>query len=102
MLGSPLARTAAFAALLTLLLVGWEQCASHDLRADAVAELDASLEQTARAVAEELHGRAVGSVSAAELHALANHAARLAGARVTLIDAAGSLRADSEVSDENL
>src|SRR5262245_35958280 len=102
MLGSQLTRTAAFAALLTLLLVGWEQCASRDLRANAVAELDDSLEQTARAVAEELGGRAVGAVPPAELHELAYRAARLAGMRVTLIDTDGSLRADSEVSDTNL
>ncbi len=102
MLGSSLARTAAFAALLTLLLVGFEQCASRDLRVDAVAELDASLEQTARAVAEELDGHAIGTVPAGELGALADRAGRLAGVRVTLIDAAGSLRADSEVADANL
>ena len=102
MLGSPLARTAAFAALLTLLLVGFEQCASRDLRVDAVAELDASLEQTARAVAAELDGRAIGAIPAEELAALADRAGRLAGVRVTLIDPAGFLRADSEVMAANL
>jgi PAS domain-containing protein len=60
MLGSPLARTAAFAALLTLVLVGWDQCASRDLNERALAEVDASLEQTARAIAGELGDRAVG------------------------------------------
>src|SRR5262245_39665717 len=102
MLGSPLARTAAFAALLTVLLVGWEQCASRDLRVDAISELDASLARTARAVAEELGGRAVGAVSKAELDALAAHAGQVAGVRVTLIDEKGFLRADSEVAATNL
>src|SRR5262245_12794325 len=102
MLGSSLARTAAFAALLTLLLVGFEQCASRDLRTEEIAELDASLERTARAVMEELAGREIGAVPVAELAALADRAARLADVRVTLIDEAGSVRADSEVADENL
>jgi two-component system, OmpR family, phosphate regulon sensor histidine kinase PhoR len=98
MLGSPLARIAAFAALLTVILVGWEQCASRDLRADAVAELDTSLEQTARAVAAALDGRAIGATRAEELAALADRAGQLAGVRVTLIDPAGFLLADSEVA----
>jgi two-component system phosphate regulon sensor histidine kinase PhoR len=102
MLRSPLARTAVFAALLTVLLVGWEQCASHDLNTKAVAELDVSLEQTARAVAAELGGRAVGAVPAAELAVLADRSARLAGVRVTLLDATGAVRADSEVAAANL
>src|SRR5262245_13312167 len=102
MLGSPLARVAAFAALLTLLLVGWEQGASRDLREDAIAELDASLEQTARAVAEELDGRAIDAIPGEQLVALADRAGRLAGVRVTLIDSAGILRADTEVAAANL
>src|SRR5213593_294406 len=102
MLGSPLARTAAFAALLTVLLVGWEQCASRDLRAKAVAQLDVSLEETARAVAAELGGRAVGAVPAAQLAEIANRAGRAAGVRVTLIDADGFLRADTEVAAAQL
>jgi len=102
MLGSPTARTAAFAALLTLLLVGWDQCASRDLHERALAEVDASLEETARAVAAELGDRAVAAVPKAELDALADHAARYAGVRVTLIDSSGFLRADSEVAAANL
>ncbi|TMA33703.1 MAG: PAS domain-containing sensor histidine kinase [Deltaproteobacteria bacterium] len=102
MLGSPLARTAAFAALLTVLLVGWEQCASRDLRAKAVAQLDVSLEETARAVAAELGGRAVGAVPAAQLAEIANRAGRAAGVRVTLIDADGFVRADTEVAAAQL
>jgi two-component system, OmpR family, phosphate regulon sensor histidine kinase PhoR len=102
MLGSPLARTAAFAALLTMLLVGWEQCASRDLRANAVAQLDGSLERTARAVAAELGDRALAAIPDAELAVLAERAARLAGVRVTLIDGDGNLRADSEVTPGNL
>jgi two-component system phosphate regulon sensor histidine kinase PhoR len=102
MLGSPLARIAAFAALLTVVLVGWEQCASRDLRSDAVAELDASLEQTARAVAAALDGRGIGAIPAQELAALAARTGQLAGVRVTLIDPAGFVRADSEVTDANL
>jgi two-component system phosphate regulon sensor histidine kinase PhoR len=102
MLGSrPLARTAAFAALLTLLLVGWEQCASRDLRAEAIAELDTSLEQTARAVAAALEGRAIDAVPAPELAALAERAGHFAGVRVTLIDTAGSLRAATEMTAAN-
>jgi two-component system phosphate regulon sensor histidine kinase PhoR len=102
MLGSTLARTAAFAALLTLVLVGFEQCASRDLREEAIAELDRSLEETARAVAEELRGRAVDAIPGAELAALAARTGRLAGVRVTLIDAKGFLRADSEIAAANL
>jgi two-component system phosphate regulon sensor histidine kinase PhoR len=102
MLGSPLARTAAFAALLTLVLVGWDQCASRDLNERALAEVDASLEQTARAIAGELGDRAVGAVPAAELAALADRVNRYAGVRVTLIDTDGLLRADSEVAAANL
>jgi two-component system phosphate regulon sensor histidine kinase PhoR len=102
MLGSPLARTAAFAALLTLVLVGWDQCASRDLHERALAEVDASLEQNARAVAAELGDRAVAAVPAAQLAALADRAGRYAGVRVTLIDADGFLRADSEVTASNL
>src|SRR5262249_48027408 len=102
MLGSPLARTAAFAALLTLVLVGWDQCASRDLHERALAQVDVSLEQTARAVAADLGDRAVAAVSKDELTALAEHAARYAGVRVTLIDADGFLRADSEVAAANL
>ncbi len=102
MLGSPLARTAAFAALLTLLLVGWEQCASRDARERAIAETDPALEETARAVAEALEGRAIAAIPPAELADLAARAARFAGVRVTLIDADGFLRADSEVVDANL
>ena len=102
MWGSPTARIAAFAALLTLVLVGWDQCASRDLHERALAEVDASLEQTARAVAAELGDRAIAAVPAAQLAALAEHAARYAGVRVTLIDTAGFLRADSEVTAANL
>jgi two-component system, OmpR family, phosphate regulon sensor histidine kinase PhoR len=102
MLGSPLARTAAFAALLTLVLVGWDQCASRDLNERALADVDASLEHTARAVAADLGDRAITAIPAAELAALAEHAARHAGVRVTLIDAQGYLRADSEVVTANL
>src|SRR4030095_2565806 len=102
MLGSSLARAAAFAALLTLLLVGFEQCTSRDLRVDAVAELDAPLERTARAVAEELGAGAIGTIPAGALIALADRAGRLAGVRITLIDETGSLRADSEGAAANL
>src|SRR5258706_3507164 len=102
MLGSPLARTAAFAALLTVLLVGFEQCASRDLREQSVGELDASLERTARAIAAELGDRALDARRDDELAALAERSARLSGVRVTLIDAAGSLRADSDVVAANL
>src|SRR5262245_56228024 len=102
MLGSPLTRTAAFAALLTLALVGWDQCASRDLHERALVEVDASLEQTARSVAAELDGRAIAALPADRLGALASSAARFAGVRVTLIDADGVLRADSEVAAANL
>jgi two-component system phosphate regulon sensor histidine kinase PhoR len=102
MLGSPLTRTAAFAALLTLLLVGWEQCASRDLRVEALAQLDQSLEQTARAVADDLEGHAIDALPAERLAALADQAGHVAGVRVTLIDTAGSVRADTEVSAANL
>src|SRR5688572_31689912 len=102
MAGSPLSRTAAFAALLTVILVGWEQCASRDLRGNAVAQLDASLEQTAQAVVEELDGLDLEAVPFAQLNELAHRAARVAGVRVTLIDAAGTVRADSDVYDASL
>jgi two-component system phosphate regulon sensor histidine kinase PhoR len=100
--GSPLTRTAAFAALLTVVLVGWEQCASRDLHADAIAQADAALEQTARAVVEELGGRGIEAVPVGQLSELARRASRVAGVRITLIDAAGTMRADSEVHDANL
>jgi two-component system, OmpR family, phosphate regulon sensor histidine kinase PhoR len=100
--GSPLTRAAACAALLTLLLVGWERCASRDLRADALAQLDARLEQTATAVVAELGGQGVDSAPPDELTALAHRTAREAGVRVTLIGTTGQLRADSEVIDANL
>jgi two-component system phosphate regulon sensor histidine kinase PhoR len=100
--GSPLARTAAFAALLTIVLVGWDQCASRGLHERALAEVDASLEQSARAIADELGDRAIADVPHAQLATLAENAARLAGVRVTLIDANGFLRADSEVTAGNL
>src|SRR5258705_1908721 len=102
MLGSPHARTAAFAALLTLVLVGWDQCASRDLHERALAEVDGWREQPARGVAAELGDRAIAAVPAAQLAALADHAGRYAGVRVTLIDVDGFLRADSEVTARNL
>jgi two-component system phosphate regulon sensor histidine kinase PhoR len=102
MLGSPLARTAAFAALLTLVLVGWDQCASRSLHERALAELDVSLEETARAIAAELGDRAIAEIPKEQLAALVANAAHHARARVTLIDAEGVLRADSEVTARNL
>jgi two-component system phosphate regulon sensor histidine kinase PhoR len=102
MSGSPFTRTAAFAALLTLVLVGWDQCASRDLSERALADVDASLEVTARAVAAELGDRPVAAIPRDQLAALAEHAARYAGVRVTLIDTQGFLRADSEVTAANL
>src|SRR5258706_473096 len=89
-------------ALLPVLIVGFEQCASRDLREQSVGELDASLERTARAIAAELGDRALDARRDDELAALAERSARLAGVRVTLIDAAGSLRADSDVVAANL
>src|SRR5688572_12438499 len=102
MLGSPTARTAAFAALLTLVLVGWDQCASRDLHERALADADASLEATARAVAAELGDRGIAAVPAPELASIADRAGRSSGVRVTLIDANGFVRADSEVTATNL
>src|SRR5262245_38970618 len=100
--GSPLTRIAACAALLTLVLVGWEQCASRDMRVEAIAQVDAQLEQTALAIAAELGSRAVDAVSSDELSALVHRAAREAGVRVTLIGGSGQVRADSDVFDANL
>ena len=61
--GSPLARTAAFAALLTIVLVGWDQCASRGLHERALAEVDVALEQSARAIADQLGDRFAAQVA---------------------------------------
>ena len=108
MIGSPLGRAAAFAALLTLLLLAWEQWSFRDLRAAEVDRLDRALEQIARAVAAEVAARddrgGVGGASPApeRLAEWIDEAAAVAGARITVIDAAGVVRADSDVLPSHL
>jgi two-component system phosphate regulon sensor histidine kinase PhoR len=102
MFGSALTRTAAFTALLTVLLVGWERCASRDLRSSGLAELDRSLESIAREVEAGLEGRPIDAVSTDALTALADRAARDHGVRVTIVDASGAVRSDSHVRVERL
>ncbi len=102
MIGSPLRRAATFAATLVLVFLAWEQWTLSDLRAASIERLDRRLEGIARAVAEEVGGRAIAETDAARLAELVSQAATLADARVTLIDANGIVRADSDVYDTHL
>jgi len=102
MIGSPLRRAAAFAAALTLLLVGFEQWALRDLRHEELARLDGSLERTARTLTEALGGASLAEAAPERLAELARRAAGIAEVRVTLIDAAGVVRADSDVYGTHL
>ncbi len=97
MLGRPLSRAAAFAALLTLLLVGWEQCASRDLRARELARLDQALERHARELARWLGEAPPDTLTSKQLAERVDASARAAGVRVTLIDPDGRVRVDSDV-----
>lgn len=99
MLGRPLTRAAAFAALLTLLLIAAEPFGYRQLRENDLARLDARLEHVARAIAANLGPGGIGGPRAAE--ALAS-AARYADIRVTLIEDAGRVLADSEIEPQRI
>jgi len=100
--GSPLRRAAVFAAALALVFFAWEQWTLRDLRAASIERLDQRLEGIARAVADQVGDAAIGAADAARLAEVVSRAAAVADARVTLIDATGVVRADSEVYDTHL
>jgi two-component system phosphate regulon sensor histidine kinase PhoR len=102
MIGSPLRRAVAFAAALSLLLLAWEQWTLSDLRTAGIARLDRSLERTAHAVAAQVGDEAIADADPARLAELVRRAADVTGVRVTLIDRAGVVRADSEVYASHL
>jgi hypothetical protein len=102
MIGSPLRRAAAFAATLTLLLLGFEQWMLRDLRSGEMDLLDARLERMARAISDELDGAPLADAAPERLTDLARRVAGVADVRVTLIDDAGVVRADSDVYASHL
>ena len=101
MLGSSLRRAAVFAALMTLCLLAWERFAATSLRDTELERFAATLEAAARAVADVVEG-AGPELSPERWAALAVSAGTHAGLRVSVIDADGSVLADSEVASEKL
>ncbi|HXV37044.1 MAG TPA: ATP-binding protein [Myxococcota bacterium] len=88
---------------LVLLVVGISGVvAQRDLREREIERSSRSLEARARLVAELLRGVDVAAPDLASLDGIADRAGRAAGARVTLIDAAGAVIGDSDVPLERL
>ena len=100
MFARPLTRAAAFAALLTLLLVAVEPFGFEQLRDADLEELDARLEGVAHELASALP-RDWQDAAPDDLAAV-DAAARYAGVRVTLLAESGTIVADSEIAPARL